>query len=298
MPTSSASGLATIEPDDLAEQFPGTSDPDAMEAFQANIGDEDISIFDLAQIKVPGSGGTTWEVEGLVETESVRDLRGVILAILTRRAYYESSYDDTGGGTAPDCASSDGKTGRGLYGVGSESHPSGSCEDCDMNEWTDDGKGKQRKPCTEQRLLVFLREGSILPMIIQVPPTSLKPLKQFMIKMVSSGVPYHRAVANIALKKVDGKQPYSVLVFTLDAKIPTSLAAPFKEMGDQMKAIYLAQAGSQVALPNPERRDGGGDAAALADAIDAEARSDGGIEGITADDLAAARAEAAPTDEA
>lgn len=285
-PSSSSKGLAIIEPSVLAEKFPAVGDPDAMEAFEANMGEEEISLFDLDQVKVPGSGGRTWEVPSLTGIDSTTSLDGVILAIITRRSYWESSFDDTGGGTPPDCASDDGVYGRGAYGVGSLNNPDGECKTCPMNQWVEDDKGRSRKPCTEQRLIVFLREGDILPVVVQTPPTSLKPLKRFMMKMASSKVPYHRGLVKITLTKIDGAQPYSVLTFALDSAFPAEGAEVFKRMGDDVKSAYEAATGAgQVPSPASSSGNGSTSVADIPDDVD-----DGG--GISLADIEAARAEA------
>jgi len=69
--------------------------------------------FSIDRIKLPGGGGTAFEVpsEDGEDTEPVKDITGVILYNHPAYAYYASAFQ--GGHAAPDCSSIDGVTGVG-----------------------------------------------------------------------------------------------------------------------------------------------------------------------------------------
>jgi hypothetical protein len=243
MTATKSTALEVLSPDALAERFPGLGGGDAMEAMEANLGDEDISIFDLGRVKIPAGGGTSWEVPSLDGTDSVKDLEGVVIAVISRRSYWETSLDESGGGTPPDCASDDGVIGRGLYGAGSVLHPSGECATCPMNQWgAESGGGARRKPCSEQRLSVFLREGDILPIIVQLAPTSIAPMRRFNMDLASKRVPHYRAIIKLGLERQQkqGKPAYAVVKPSLVQVVDADAGEQLKQLGKQFVQAYQA----------------------------------------------------------
>lgn len=232
---------------ELEEKYPVLGDPDLMEAFTANLGDDDVSLFDLDRVKIPSGGATTWELPGLGdEPEATRELRGVVLEVISRRSYWEVSLDEQSEPSPPDCSSDTAKFGKGVYGVGSDLHPSGTCKDCPMNAFQEVGT-RTIKPCSEQRLLIFLREGSVLPIVVQLPPTSMKEMKKYNMRLASNGIPFYRAVTTLKLTKVEkGNTPYAVVNPSLVGQVPAEQAKELRQMGETIAAAYNAQANAGI----------------------------------------------------
>lgn len=225
---------------DLADRFPLLSADDEMrEAMEENMDGDEIGLFDLPRVIIPAGGSTTWEVDD----EPTKELKGVIVWIGKNRSFWVSKRGEGGGDGPPDCASDDAKFGRGLYGVGSANHPTGDCTTCPMNQWVDDGQGKKRKPCKEQRRLVMMLEENPLPVVIQLPPTSIGVLrKQLLMKLTAKGIPYHEALITLKLKKIDSAaNPYSVIDPTITGRLDKASAAVLKQVGDNIKNAYEAQ---------------------------------------------------------
>lgn len=229
---------ALVPAEDLANTFPVLAGGAAMEAFHANIGDDDFSVHDLDKVTVPSGGGTTWEIPGLSGTDAVKELRGVIVGVIARRSYWETSVDEGEQGTPPDCASDDGKIGRGLFGVGSTEHPSGDCATCPMNTFQTNDKGRTSKPCKEQRLLLLVREHAVLPTQVQLAPTSMKVMKKFMLRLSSQEVPYYRAIVSLGLKRVSGKPDYSVVEPSLVGTVGEEAGEAFRSIGEPILRAY------------------------------------------------------------
>jgi len=149
-------------------------DVDLVEVMQENLGDEDFTIFDLDRVVVPSGGATTWEVPGLSGVEETKTLRGIIVAVQKSRGYWKEELE--GEGTPPDCSSNDGETGFG--------EPGGSCLTCPLNQF---GSGKNgSKGCKEIKNVFLLTENSMLPVILQVPPTSLKALRKYSVQLTGA----------------------------------------------------------------------------------------------------------------
>lgn len=232
--------------DDLKNLYPTLGDPDMMEALTANLDGDTVGMFDLDRVTVPPGAGTMWNVPGLDGMEAAKELRGVIIGIIGRRSYWEVSLDEQKEPTPPDCSSDDAKFGRGLYGIGSDLHPTGECASCPMNQFQE-VRGRNTKPCGEQRLILLLREGTMLPVVVQLSPTSMRELKAHMLRLASSGVPYYKAITVLGLKKVDATPAYSVVVPSMAGRIDAESATTLKKLGDDVVAAYNAAAAAGLA---------------------------------------------------
>lgn len=172
-------------------------------AMKENVGE--VGLFDLTAIRFPSGGGTTWEIETLTEPLAEKKLEVVILAAQDARVYYEAGMEETGSGTPPDCSSPDGVTGLG--------NPGGSCADCPFAQWgsANDGRGKR---CSQRKQALVLTKHSNLPYLLSVPPTSLKPLRQYMLALTGQGLPYYGVVTELSLVKAvsGGGVEYAQLV--------------------------------------------------------------------------------------
>ena len=127
------------------------------------------------KVRIPSGGGTMWEVAGdnPDEPEHMKEIEGVIVDHYPINAYFENEY--TGEIVPPTCSSMDGK-----IGVG---EPSGNCANCLFNKYgsADDGKGKK---CKNLRRVYILRSGEILPILITLPPTSIKNFSDYVSKRI------------------------------------------------------------------------------------------------------------------
>lgn len=207
----------------LIEKYP-VLDPDgeAFDLLVANIGDMDdagLSFGDMDRLTMPPGGTTRWLVPDLTEGEiSLDELVGIVLRWETSRAFWES--DDVTG-EAPDCASRDGRMPipEGLFAADGEraaENPGGTCKDCPMNQFGSATKGNGKK-CKESKLLYLMRPGELLPTIVSLPPTSIKPLKSFLLRLATKAqAKYNQAEIGLTVKVVVGGpgngQKYGVVV--------------------------------------------------------------------------------------
>ena len=134
-----------------------------------NLGDDGLSEFSLDRIRIPAGGGIAFEIPTLEGSDSAKTIEGVVVGWKTVRGYYANAYD--GSNNPPDCSSNDGEVGMG--------DPGGYCSDCPLNAWGSDPKGGKGKACAEKRMLFVLRKDDVLPIVIMVPPTSLKGIREY-----------------------------------------------------------------------------------------------------------------------
>ena len=159
------------------------------------------------RIKIPGGGVPQFEMpsDNPDQPNYESRLTGVIVYTHLTNAYWacEKSEDEE---NPPDCQAVDGKAG---YGT-----PGGVCATCRMNAFGT-GKGGKGKACKNMRALYFLRSGDMMPMILNLPPTSLKPYNDF-----ANGAflyrhrPIYASLVEITItRKTSGGQTYGVAVF-------------------------------------------------------------------------------------
>lgn len=231
--------------------LPAKANTTALVAFQAdlkelqgalavNIGTGGITEFDLPRIKIPAGGGTTWQVPTLEGDASETVLEGVILSARDGRSYYKDSIEKTGGGQPPDCASVDGVNG--TPGTGENKGPGGLCASCPL--------GGFGGPCKPGKLLFIIRKG-LLPDVVQLPRTSLKPVREYLLKLASNAVPYFHAITRIGLAKDKNPQgiTYSKATFQFGGK----LSDEEKKKAEALRNLYMPLIGTVKidATPDP-----------------------------------------------
>jgi hypothetical protein len=132
---------------------------------------------------------------------------GIVIATQHTRAYWKESFDETGGGTPPDCVSEDGETGIGA--------PGGECAGCPLAQFGSAEKGSG-KACSEKRLVFMALPDEILPVCFKAPPTSLKNAKSYLMGLTSRGKKLYEVLTAITLEKDKSKSQgitYSKMVF-------------------------------------------------------------------------------------
>lgn len=149
---------------------------------------------------VASGGGVAWKIQaGRGRPTATEEIDGVIIDVRRTRAWYKVPYEQSGGGTAPDCFSIDMVKGIGTF-------QDQDCATCPMNQWGSSPRGSGKgKLCGERIRLFLLRQDSLLPMVIGVPPTSLDPVEQYLIGILDKGIfQYWRALTRLTLEEADG----------------------------------------------------------------------------------------------
>jgi hypothetical protein len=165
------------------------------EVIRENLGGAQLTPFDLTRVRIPAGGGLTWEIPGVEEVETTRDLDGVIVYWSQPRVFWKNIY--SGAHQPPDCFSPTGEHGIGDPGI--------ECAECENAQFgsaiRQDGSAGRGQACKQIRLLYILREEGILPVVLSCPPTSLKPLKQYFLGLASRGITYFTCATNLRLVK-------------------------------------------------------------------------------------------------
>lgn len=160
----------------------------------------------FTRVKIPSGGMLQFEIPSDDPDHPTYSptLVGVILHNHAHCAYWPEGSDDDD--NKPICSSVDGKQGIGT--------PGGTCATCALNSFGSASKGNG-KACKNMRVLYLLRSNDYMPIQINLPPTSIRPWKDFMQQaFVMRRRATFGSVVQIGLKKdSNGKDDYSVATF-------------------------------------------------------------------------------------
>lgn len=204
------------------------------QAIEENLGGLRLGVTDLDRVTIPAGGGTAWEIPTMTEPDVSKTLDGVIVYWKSARVFWATSLDDNGGGTPPDCASDDGKCGVG--------NPGGDCSKCMHNEW-DSGKDGHGKACKELIQVFLLREDSLLPILLALPPTSIKPFRVYMRQLLQRGLSYTGVVTRFTLEKTTqktGSIVYSVVKATMLGMLDATDKARVRKYATDIRPMLQA----------------------------------------------------------
>ncbi len=175
---------------------PETSMELVQAAIAENLGVGPITEFDFDRIKIPAGGETVFRIVTLEGEAHEKAITGVIVSARDARAYWKVPYDQSGGNTPPDCYSIDGLRGAPL----ADDKPGRLCATCQLAKFGSDPKTGRGQACKALRQLFILRGDSLLPVVLALPPTSLKAARQYMVRLAGQGVPYWSVVTRIGLE--------------------------------------------------------------------------------------------------
>ena len=185
--------VATVEEPKYPIAVPGS---DVAAALAENLGGESLSAFDLQRVKIPSGGITSWVIDDIDGEEIAKTFNGIIVFHKLARSYWSEDIDDGGSGNPPDCSSSDCVTGIG--------EPGGECETCEYAQFGSAHKG-EGQACKMMRQLFVVREGELLPLVLNVAPSSLKQIKSYLLRLAAKGRPYYSVVTEFSLVKKQNK---------------------------------------------------------------------------------------------
>jgi hypothetical protein len=180
---------------------------------------------DFDRLHPPIGEEAVWKVPGINGTESVSHLDGVTLVTHDRRYLFRGSPEEAVPGARPDCASADAVTGVG--------DPGGLCRDCQFAQYGTAANGRGQA-CRRILELVFVRQQDRIPFIVSVPPSSLKTMRKFLMRLP---LPHFLVLIRLSLATV--RQPgrtYSVIqplfLGVIDPKSHDQLAKLHRMLAD------------------------------------------------------------------
>jgi hypothetical protein len=238
--------IATIEPA-LANYTVFSLDTDTLAELRSEMavgGNEDLGRFDMPRIKMPAQGMLQFIMP---DGNTQKEITGIICAFKDVRVFYK---DNDSMNTPPDCVSEDCRCGKGKIRPDQERAGVYECAKCPHNQWGSALNGSGGKACSERRILAIQTETGLLPMLLNLPVTSVKPIVDTMRGIIST----HQALINnfiltLRLREEKNAKGIKYAVVEID---PTSVKKLAPEMADTLKAMRLAAKGMLDAVPKYE----------------------------------------------
>lgn len=228
------------------------------EALEANVASgEQIEISDLTTVSVPSGGSTVWQFEDVDGDVTTEELRGLMVYYGAAGTLWPSEEP---GDAMPVLVTHDMKK---AYRVGDDlgdidpkilekcRNEDGSYDWLKLpyNQFGSSSKGRGKR-CKDQRMVCLLREGDTFPLLVRVPPASLKGVTKFVKKL---NVPFFQCVVAMTLSKEKNKagQPYAEIRIRRVGVVD-------RETGLKAKSLYadaLGEAIRAIAVSRPETTD-------------------------------------------
>ena len=199
-------------------------------------------------VKVPGSGGLAYEVEGedKDDVEYMKEIQCVILYNHLLNAYWDKPYGTTKEekDKIPVCSSLDGKTGLDI-----STGESRQCDFCPNNQFgtalDKNGAPAPGKACKNMRRIYLMMSGDPNLYLLTVPPTSLKDVKEQLDKALSKArLPLWKQVMKLSLVRVQNRAgtDYSKVVLTPCGILPPDAIETSKAMRTEINRQYRSMA--------------------------------------------------------
>lgn len=143
------------------------------------------------------------------DESKVAELTGIILQKQFCNAWWEESFDKSGGGTPPDCSSLDSIT----PDYNSPNVQAEKCKTCDKNKFGSDGRGKLCKNMVRVHVVL---DGCNTPNRLTLPPSNLRELNDYLATLTLKMIPYQLVYTKFSLESAQNKDgiEYSKIVFT------------------------------------------------------------------------------------
>lgn len=235
--------LAVIQPNEYA--LVQADQGEIREILSENLGGGSFDPFSLDRISVPAGGGLSWTVPTIEGPVTEPAIDGVIVYWRDGRQYWQTSFDEAGGGAPPDCFSLDGFTGTGT--------PGGDCRTCRYAQFGSSGRaGSQAQACRATRMLLVIRPADVLPVVVTVPPSSLKALKGYFLQLTRVGLPYYGVVTRLGLEqdKSGAGIKYSKVAPLMLARLTAEQAAIMRAYNAELRPA-IDGAGVRIVQPGP-----------------------------------------------
>jgi len=162
------------------------------------------------------------------------------------KVYYNKSYEE-GSQDKPDCYSNDGIS----PAADAASPQSKTCAACKHNVWGTGQNGKGRK-CGDHRRLAVAPAGLLNdPMLLRIPPATLKVLAEYGDMLGKRGVPFPAVVTRISF---DPGESSPKLQFSPQGLLPEAqfAAVAAEQDSDIVQQIIGVSESSEVAAPAPK----------------------------------------------
>lgn len=219
------------------------------EIVSANIGDQPIGSGSLEAIKVPSGGAPVFVTENEIDgIETVKEFEGLLCWFSDVRTWWSTAIDEGGGGDLPSCTSRDMTRGQGSNTGNEDDNGSHVCRECPNNRFGPNSVDTNNW-CKETREMFVLRLDKpevIFPSVLRAPPTSLKPIKRYMMGLAARGIPYFAALHKFSLEPATNAAGinYSTIRISFERRLEDEEIEALKGYAANMKETFGNQNGA------------------------------------------------------
>lgn len=231
------SELAIMNDFNLAIVAADSTPAELVETLQETLGGR-LRPYDLQRIVWPSGKATSWEIPTVGgDTTPAKEIVAVPILTTVSRQFWErkSVGPDT---TPPVCKSDDGERGEPTE-RGRELGATGDCRSCPLAQW---GPNNTPPACKERRELFLLMEGQYFPMVLSVPPSSVKVWKDFVKPLSLQGIAPWGTVVRLKLTTATNPNgdPYALLKLELVGKLPPEHRERLRQYREALTATFRA----------------------------------------------------------
>jgi hypothetical protein len=190
---------------------------------------------EFPRLKILHAGALMFQLPQDLEGESkqTKEIDCVMLFQQRIRGYWVNAFG--GEKQLPECASMDCLSG--IDRTDGETVKS-MCKTCPKSQFGSDPKGGRGQACKEMRRMFMRLENDYVPTVISVPPSSLKNVDNFLVKLFSKGIKY--TDIRIKLKLEDAVNASSIHFSRLVlVKSPLNLTEQELKMAKDMASAYM-----------------------------------------------------------
>ncbi len=212
-----------------------------------------VRVFDLERASLPGGKGKpSWIVTGGPEGEEFRDeITGIIIGIRDWRTWWKDSFGEGTKGP-PSCSSDDAISGHGDRSLdGSDGHGTHDCLTC---QWAQFGSARKKEgggrgqDCSERRAIFLLTQETIYPMLLILPPTSIKLIDSYRMALEGRMKPLYLYEVSLGIEKdknADGVD-FSKIILKRDRILSPEQLKRLQQVSESFSKTMSATSASEV----------------------------------------------------
>lgn len=222
---------------DLAIVSAESTPAELVETLQETLGGK-LRPYDLQRIVWPSGKTTTWEIPTVSgETVPAKEIVAVPILSTVSRQFWEGKSVGPDN-TPPVCKSDDGELGEPTE-RGRELGATGDCRSCPLAQW---GPNNTPPACKERRELYLLMEGQYFPMVLSVPPSSVKVWRDFVKPLSLQGVAPWAAIVRFKLATATNPNgdPYALLKLELAGRVSPEHKERLRQYRETLTATFRA----------------------------------------------------------
>ncbi len=170
--------------------------------------------------------------------EKAENFSGDILDTNNVNAWWKVSFDESGGGSLPDCYSNDGI----KPSPAGEAIQAEWCAKCEQNAFG--SSGGRGKACKNMKRVHIRLEGTYLPYRLTLPPSNLRAISDYITGVSSKGFPYQAILTEFSLGEKQNKEgiKYSFLHCRIKRYLDVATAREVLEQRVELLSVMRDQA--------------------------------------------------------